>query len=103
MCLDLGEELSEAKLKAIKVKVLEPPVMLLAGRAIPSQTYLLISSKNIPLSNVPIKCSSHKEKHKRFSSIFVTPASNVECKENRDKVFCQGSCIVEIDNLSKTV
>ena len=55
MCLDLGEELSEAKLKAIKVKVLEPPVMLLAGRAIPSQTYLLISSKNIPLSNVPIK------------------------------------------------
>ena len=55
MCLDLGEELSEAKLKAIKVKVLEPPVMLLAGRAIQSQTYLLISSKNIPLSNVPIK------------------------------------------------
>ena len=55
MCLDLGEELSEAKLKAIKVKVLEPPVMLLAGKAIPSQTYLLISSKNIPLSNVPIK------------------------------------------------
>ena len=55
MCLDLGEELSEAKLKAIKVKVLEPPVMLLAGRAIPSQTYLLISSKNIPLSKVPIK------------------------------------------------
>ena len=55
MCLDLGEELSEAKLKAIKVKVLEPPVMLLAGRAMPSQTYLLISSKNIPLSNVPIK------------------------------------------------
>ena len=55
MCLDLGEELSEAKLKAIKVKVLEPLVMLLAGKAIPSQTYLLISSKNIPLSNVPIK------------------------------------------------
>ena len=49
MCLDLGEELSEAKLKAIKVKVLEPPVMLLAGKAIPSQTYLLIL-KNIALN-----------------------------------------------------
>ena len=51
----LGDELSEAKLKAINVKVLEPPVNALAGRAIASHTYLLISSKNIPLSNVPIK------------------------------------------------
>ena len=51
----LGVELSEAKLKAINVKVLEPPVNALAGRAIASHTYLLISSKNIPLSNVPIK------------------------------------------------
>ena len=52
---NLGDELSDAKQVTICEKVLAPPVMLLAGRAIASQTYLLISSRKIPLNKVPIK------------------------------------------------
>ena len=62
----LGEELSETKLKTISEKVLEPPARLLEGRAIASQTYLLISSRNIPLSRVPMRSINVPAKNRKM-------------------------------------
>ena len=62
----LGEELSEMKLKTISEKVLEPPARLLEGRAIASQTYLLISSRNIPLSRVPMRSINVPAKNRKM-------------------------------------